>query len=134
MNCPSCASELIAVERHAVEVDWCPQCRGLWFDGGELRLLGQTLGVTGPTPDFSDFSDLPAASSAEKPRRCPRCRGKMDKVAAGEDAARALVDRCPSGDGLWFDKGELGTVLGRFGPVVQFLQETVGKKDTGGPL
>lgn len=132
MNCPSCSSELIAVERHSVEVDWCPECRGLWFDGGELRLLGKTLGVAAQAPDFSDFSDLPAASSEEQSRRCPRCRGKMDKVSAGEDQSPTLVDRCPSGDGLWFDKGELGQVLGRMGPVVKFLQETIGNKNTGG--
>lgn len=132
MNCPSCSSELIAVERQEVEVDWCPRCHGLWFDGGELRLLGQTLGAAGQAPDFSDFSDLPAAASAEEHRRCPRCRGKMDKIKTGEGSAQTLVDRCPSGDGLWFDKGELGTVLGPMGPVVKFLQETIGNKSTGG--
>lgn len=129
MNCPNCSAELVAVERQKVELDWCPECRGFWFDGGELRLLGMTLDTASAVSNFSDFSDLPAAPSPENPRRCPRCRGKMDKILAGDDA---LIDRCPSGDGLWFDKGELGQVLGRLGPVVQFLGETFGKKNQGG--
>lgn len=36
MNCPSCAVELRMSERHGIEIDYCPQCRGVWLDRGEL--------------------------------------------------------------------------------------------------
>lgn len=37
MNCPVCAmTELRVAERQGVEIDYCPQCRGVWLDRGEL--------------------------------------------------------------------------------------------------
>jgi len=36
MNCPKCAVELKVTERQSVEIDYCPQCRGVWLDRGEL--------------------------------------------------------------------------------------------------
>lgn len=36
MNCPSCTTELKMAERQGVEIDYCPQCRGVWLDRGEL--------------------------------------------------------------------------------------------------
>ena len=36
MNCPSCNMNLTMSERNGVEIDFCPQCRGVWLDRGEL--------------------------------------------------------------------------------------------------
>jgi uncharacterized protein len=36
MKCPVCATELRMTERQGVEIDYCPQCRGVWLDRGEL--------------------------------------------------------------------------------------------------
>lgn len=37
MNCPSCKDvTLVMTERQGVEIDYCPQCRGVWLDRGEL--------------------------------------------------------------------------------------------------
>jgi uncharacterized protein len=36
MNCPVDGSELRMTERQGVEIDYCPQCRGIWLDRGEL--------------------------------------------------------------------------------------------------
>ena len=36
MNCPTCKVELKMADRHGVEIDYCPQCRGVWLDRGEL--------------------------------------------------------------------------------------------------
>lgn len=36
MNCPSCSTTLTMTERNGVEIDYCPQCRGVWLDRGEL--------------------------------------------------------------------------------------------------
>lgn len=36
MNCPSCNATLTMSERNGVEIDYCPQCRGVWLDRGEL--------------------------------------------------------------------------------------------------
>ena len=36
LMCPSCRVSLVMSERHGVEIDYCPQCRGVWLDRGEL--------------------------------------------------------------------------------------------------
>lgn len=36
MNCPSCKVPLTMSERQGIEIDYCPQCRGIWLDRGEL--------------------------------------------------------------------------------------------------
>jgi len=40
MKCPVCPeSSLLMSERQGVEIDYCPQCRGVWLDRGELDKL-----------------------------------------------------------------------------------------------
>ena len=36
MKCPNCDHLLQISERHTVEIDYCPGCRGVWLDKGEL--------------------------------------------------------------------------------------------------
>ncbi|GIX54919.1 hypothetical protein CQA4T8M7_41750 [Sphaerotilus natans] len=37
MHCPVCKDvQLVMAERQGVEIDYCPQCRGVWLDRGEL--------------------------------------------------------------------------------------------------
>ena len=53
------------------------------------------------------------AQTREAVRKCPICDRKMEKVAVGEGAPALMIDRCARGDGLWFDKGELGNIIDR---------------------
>lgn len=36
MKCPIDNAELVIAERQGIEIDYCPQCRGVWLDRGEL--------------------------------------------------------------------------------------------------
>ena len=36
MQCPTDGSTLVMSERSGIEIDYCPQCRGVWLDRGEL--------------------------------------------------------------------------------------------------
>ncbi|QZP07681.1 zf-TFIIB domain-containing protein [Caenibius sp. WL] len=36
MPCPVCKTPLAMSDRQGVEIDYCPQCRGVWLDRGEL--------------------------------------------------------------------------------------------------
>jgi Zn-finger nucleic acid-binding protein len=36
MNCPGCNTTLLITDRQGIEIDYCPQCRGVWLDRGEL--------------------------------------------------------------------------------------------------
>ena len=34
--CPACRVDLVMSERQGIEIDYCPKCRGVWLDRGEL--------------------------------------------------------------------------------------------------
>ncbi|MEK7256949.1 MAG: zf-TFIIB domain-containing protein [Bacteroidota bacterium] len=36
MKCPKCNVDLLMTDRQGVEIDYCPTCRGVWLDRGEL--------------------------------------------------------------------------------------------------
>lgn len=36
MKCPNCNETLIMADRQGIEIDYCPSCRGVWLDRGEL--------------------------------------------------------------------------------------------------
>jgi Zn-finger nucleic acid-binding protein len=36
MKCPTCQVDLSISDRAGIEIDFCPQCRGVWLDRGEL--------------------------------------------------------------------------------------------------
>ena len=36
MNCPTCIVPLVMSDRQGIEIDYCPECRGIWLDRGEL--------------------------------------------------------------------------------------------------
>jgi Zn-finger nucleic acid-binding protein len=37
MKCPTCKDSTLALsERKGIEIDYCPECRGIWLDRGEL--------------------------------------------------------------------------------------------------
>ena len=48
MNCPVCEGvKLVMSERQGIEIDYCPQCRGVWLDRGELdKLIDRSPGNT----------------------------------------------------------------------------------------
>ena len=48
MNCPACESvTLVMSERQGIEIDYCPQCRGVWLDRGELdKIIDRSAGVS----------------------------------------------------------------------------------------
>lgn len=47
MNCPCCPeTNLVLSERQGIEIDYCPKCRGIWLDRGELDKLIAKSNVT----------------------------------------------------------------------------------------
>lgn len=66
MKCPTCPdATLVMAERQGVEIDYCPSCRGVWLDRGELdKLIERSAAPMAPAvpvhaqatrrPDFVD--------------------------------------------------------------------------------
>ena len=47
MKCPNCEETLVMTERQGVEIDYCPKCRGIWLDRGELDKIIERSGTAG---------------------------------------------------------------------------------------
>lgn len=68
MYCPHCpASTLVISERSGIEIDYCPQCRGIWLDRGELDKLIERS-VADLQPAFGAYSDARGNQSDRKDR------------------------------------------------------------------
>ena len=51
MPCPVCKVPLSMSDRQGVEIDYCPQCRGVWLDRGELdKIIERSLAADAPPP------------------------------------------------------------------------------------
>ena len=52
MKCPACNDvTLVMADRQGVEIDYCPQCRGVWLDRGELdKLIERSVASAPGTP------------------------------------------------------------------------------------
>lgn len=52
MKCPVDGETLVMTDRSGVEIDYCPRCRGVWLDRGELdKIIEQAAGdATSPEP------------------------------------------------------------------------------------
>ena len=112
MKCPV-DSELLTTTRYEaeIEVDECPDCRGMWLDEGELERIQVTK-----EKDYSDeLRQIPdgvvgayelARQKIQDERSCPSCGSAMAKQEYGY-CSRILVDSCPSCHGFWLDRGEV---------------------------
>lgn len=104
MQCPVCKNSMVILELDKVEIDYCPYCKGIWFDSGELELLIES------SKDEKHISHLKMVKNIdEKKYRCPICGKKMDKVEY--ENSEIIIDKCKKDHGLWFDKGELNSLL-----------------------
>ncbi len=57
MKCPNCNVNLVMSERSGIEIDYCPDCRGVWLDRGELdKIIERSVQNSGNTPNDS-YSD-----------------------------------------------------------------------------
>ena len=50
MHCPTDGTELAITDRQGIEIDYCPKCRGVWLDRGELDKLIERSNMATPPP------------------------------------------------------------------------------------
>jgi uncharacterized protein len=55
MKCPRCAGvNLNLAERQGVEIDFCPECRGIWLDRGEMEKIIERSYAQPPPPYYPE--------------------------------------------------------------------------------
>ena len=58
MQCPVCRVPLAMSERQGIEIDYCPQCRGVWLDRGELdKIIERSEGAGAPPPPQPQYRE-----------------------------------------------------------------------------
>lgn len=58
MNCPCCPeTNLVLSERQGIEIDYCPKCRGIWLDRGELDKIIEKTKDVAPEPRRVEVQD-----------------------------------------------------------------------------
>lgn len=67
MKCPIDGETLVMTDRHGVEIDYCPKCRGVWLDRGELdKIIDKAAGAMAlPDPE-------PAPPPPPQPEPAPK--------------------------------------------------------------
>lgn len=75
MPCPVCKVPLVMSDRQGVEIDYCPQCRGVWLDRGELDKIIERSGA-------------PEAPAAPPQPQAPPQRGYEERPYYGDDDGR----------------------------------------------
>jgi Zn-finger nucleic acid-binding protein len=67
MRCPNDETTLVMSERSGIEIDYCPECRGVWLDRGELdKIIDRSASMEQPA------APPPQAPQAPQPRQYDR--------------------------------------------------------------
>lgn len=106
MNCPKCGNELVQkYYKGMIEVDSCPNCRGMWLDFDELDRLEDVV--------FDDDAHKGSLVHSQVPTQfsCPHCASAMYEFQYRLYDLR--LDYCrENGHGFWLDAGEDERVIG----------------------
>lgn len=80
MKCPIDGTQLVMTERAGVEIDYCPDCRGVWLDRGELdKIIERSAQTPPPAPDARIYE----ASDHDrhgKPNKTKKRGGFLDEL------------------------------------------------------
>lgn len=89
MKCPIDQTNLQVTDRQGIEIDWCPTCRGVWLDRGELdKLIERSAAFAAPAArqderrtyrDDDDRYDRRRDEGDNRPRRKKK-RGFLDDI------------------------------------------------------
>ncbi|XSG81458.1 MAG: zf-TFIIB domain-containing protein [Methyloligella sp. ZOD6] len=70
MKCPVDDETLVMADRNGVEIDYCPKCRGVWLDRGELdKIIERTAPAAPQAYDSRGHDDRGYDSRGQKPYR-----------------------------------------------------------------
>jgi uncharacterized protein len=72
MKCPVDGSDLQVAERQGVEIDYCPTCRGVWLDRGELDKIIQRAAAYDAPPMDQRMEQRGTPPQGYDPRTDPR--------------------------------------------------------------
>ena len=106
MDCPRCKEKLERINASGIETTRCLYCNGVWVPGESLKQLLRM------EPKAPSIGSLLGARSDETQEAsdiaCPECN---DTTLTKIVSFGVELDYCPSCNGVYFDEGELKSVL-----------------------
>jgi len=79
MNCPICNVSLVISERQGIEIDYCPKCRGVWLDRGELDKIIERANLELPQMQNRQNGYAPQYRHSEKSHDDHHSKGHHNK-------------------------------------------------------
>ncbi len=80
MRCPVDNETLVMADRNGVEIDYCPKCRGVWLDRGELDKIIERVAGDAPVPAAARPAQPgPAPQAAPPVYQQPPAAGQHDR-------------------------------------------------------
>ena len=83
MKCPTDSATLIMSARNGVEIDYCPECRGVWLDRGELDKI-----IDRAEKEFAAAAPAPVAPPHDSRTRAPQYGERNDRDYGDRDRDR----------------------------------------------
>ena len=93
LRCPACQVDLVMSERQGVEIDYCPRCRGVWLDRGELdKILERSAADFAPPPlQQAPFPERSHARPVEYRHDPEGGRGRREEHAHQKQGRRSFL-------------------------------------------
>lgn len=92
MRCPVDGENLVMADRHGIEIDYCPKCRGVWLDRGELdKIIERAMQAEAPVP-LREPGRAAVQTYGEEPRREEPRREEPRREEPRREAARRHDD------------------------------------------
>ncbi len=84
MQCPVDNETLVMADRGGVEIDYCPKCRGVWLDRGELdKIIERAAGAPAAAPAPARPASQPIYQA--EPPRAPQGYADQDRPRRRDD-------------------------------------------------
>ena len=103
MNCPRCNVALNEKKFKDIDIDHCPDCKGLWLDFHEMDQLEDH------SMDDDNAKGMIGYARRESDITCPHCNEVMETF--NYRAHDLPIDHCKNEHGYWLDAGEEKKIL-----------------------
>jgi len=109
MTCPLCKKPLDRAILYGIEINFCPNCLGLFFEAEELRLAKDQRDRSLRWLDIDLWKDKTKFKISPGIRLCPFCRLPLYEIYYGD--SQIIVDVCNLCQGIWLDRSEFKKII-----------------------
>ena len=109
MHCPKCSAEMEITSYDEIKIDRCINCKGLWFQTGELAALRNDIWMADYILDEGDVK-VGKKHNQIIAVNCPECDTEM-KLESDDEQPHIIYETCPNGHGTYLDAGEFTDIV-----------------------